>query len=197
VSGDEVDASVGVEQGDGAGPAVEDPHDLGSGSADDPGRGVPDRPAQRFGFGAGERPGQAELLEPADQGVGHADGGEPGGVGLEVAEGESVGGGVLQSADVIFDMGVGAHVTVKFDRFAGGVGLVTPVAAALGAEQALLGSGVQRFASDDQSGSRRPVRQVDQIGDLDHGCTVADLAVLADGGRPCSRPTDEPASPGP
>ena len=154
---------------------------LGSGPADDPGRGVPQGPAQRLGFGGGEGSGQAELLEPADQAVGHADDGQPGGVGVEVAEGEPAGGGVLEAADVVFDMGVGSHVTVQLDRVGpGGVGVVTPVAVALGGEQALLGSGVQRFTPDDQPGARRPVRQVDQIGDFDHRRALAHVAVLAD-----------------
>jgi hypothetical protein len=78
----------------------------------------------------------------AHQGVGEAHHGEPGPVGV----------GVLQSADVVFDMGVGPHVHVEVDGVAGGVGVVTPVAEQRRRKQGLLGAGVQWFAAHDQPG---------------------------------------------
>ena len=59
-----------------------------SGVAHDAGGGVPELPAQRLGFGVGERAGQAEQLEPADEIGGEAHHGHPGPVGVEVGERE-------------------------------------------------------------------------------------------------------------
>jgi RNA polymerase sigma-70 factor, ECF subfamily len=61
------DAGVSGDDGGGIGPAVEDAHDVTAGVADEPGGGVPEPPAQRLGFGAGEMPGEAQELEPADE----------------------------------------------------------------------------------------------------------------------------------
>ena len=94
--------------------------------------------------------------------------------------------GVLEPADVVFDMGVGSHVGVEDHRVAGGVGVVTPVAEQKRREQAGLGAGMQWFAAHDQPGPCRPAGQVDQVGDLRHRRAVADLAVLADRRRPAS-----------
>jgi hypothetical protein len=127
-SGNQGDALVGGEEFVGGGPGVEDAHDVSAGVAHDAGGCVPQAPAQRLGFGDGEWASEAEQLEPAHEGVGEADDSEPGPVGVDVGEREPVSAGVLQSADVVFDVGVGAHVHVKGDRIAGGVGVVTPVA---------------------------------------------------------------------
>src|SRR4051812_24548458 len=67
VSGDEVHALVGGEEFVGGGPAVEDAHDVAAGSTHDAGGGVPQGPAQGFGFGDGEWAGEAEQLEPAHE----------------------------------------------------------------------------------------------------------------------------------
>ena len=63
-----------------------------------------------LGSATAKGPWQAEQLEPAHEGVGEADDGEPGPVGVDVDEREAVGAGVLEAADVVFDVGVGAHV---------------------------------------------------------------------------------------
>ena len=55
-------------------------------------------------FGTGEVPGEAEELEPAHEVSSETDGGEPGPVGVEVAEGEPAQPGVLEPADVVFDV---------------------------------------------------------------------------------------------
>ena len=70
------------------GPAVEDAHDAPAGAMHEPSRGVPQSPAQRLGFGDGERAGQAEQLEPAHQGIGEAHDTEPGPDGFDVDERE-------------------------------------------------------------------------------------------------------------
>ena len=71
--------------------------------------------------------------------VGHLHDGQPGRVGVEVAQGEPVGGGLAEAADVVFDKGVGANVAVGFDGPGfGGVGVVGQLAVALRREQALL-----------------------------------------------------------
>jgi len=80
------DALVRAEHCLGAGPAVEDAHDVLSGSAHDAGWGVPQPPAQRFGFRDREWSAQAEQLEPADYVGGEADQGQPGLVGVEITE---------------------------------------------------------------------------------------------------------------
>jgi hypothetical protein len=127
-SGEGGDALVGVEHDLGAGPAVEDADDVVPGSSHDAGGGVPQLPAQRFGFGDGEGSAETEQLEPADQVGGVTDNGEPGLVGGEVTEGEPQQPRRFQPADVVLDMGVGAHVSVEDRGVAGGVGVVTPVA---------------------------------------------------------------------
>jgi len=63
-----------------------------------------------LGFGGGEGPCQAELLEPADQSVGEAREGEPRPVGGEIGEGEPLRARVSEAADVVFDVGVGARM---------------------------------------------------------------------------------------
>ena len=133
-----------------------------------------------LGSATASGPVQAEQLEPAHEGVGEADDGEPGPVGVDVDEREPVGAGVLESADVVFDVGVGAHVHVEGDGVAGGVGVVTPVAEQHRGEQGLLGAGVQRFAAHDQPGPGRPVGQIDEVGELGHRRAGTFLAVLAD-----------------
>ena len=155
-----------------------------AGVADEAGGGVPEPPAQRLGFGAGEVPGEAEELEPAHQVGGEAHGGEPGPVGVEVGEREPAQPGVLEAADVVLDVRVGAHGGVEGDGVAGLVGVVAPVAELGGGQQGLLGAGVQGFAAHDQPGAVRPVGQVDQVGELGHLGAVADLAVLAAGRVP-------------
>ena len=94
----------------------------------DPGWFVPELPAQGLGLGDEEGAGEAELLKPSDERVVEGDHGEPGPVGADVGEREPARAGILESFDVILDVGVGAHVHVESDRVAGGVGVVTPVA---------------------------------------------------------------------
>jgi hypothetical protein len=100
------------------GQPVEDPHDLTARASHDPGGGVPQAPAQGFGLGDGEGPGEAEQLEPAHEIGGVADEGEPGPVGVETAEREPQEPGRLESSDVILDLGVGAHVRLPGSRLA-------------------------------------------------------------------------------
>ena len=66
-SGDEGDALVGVEDVAGGGPVVEEADDPPSGVADDPGWGVPELPPEPLRLCRGQRPGEAEELEPADE----------------------------------------------------------------------------------------------------------------------------------
>jgi hypothetical protein len=54
-------------------------------------------------------------VEPAHEGVGEADDGGPGPVGVDVGEREPVSAGVVQSSDVSFDVGVSAPVRVMGD----------------------------------------------------------------------------------
>src|SRR5690606_3086405 len=60
------------------------------------------------------------------------------------------------------------HRPVEFGRVSVLVGVVTPEAVFQIGEEGLLGSGVERFAADDQAGAVGPVRQVDQVGDFTH-----------------------------
>jgi hypothetical protein len=73
VSGEELDARVGVEERVGGGPVVEDPHDLLAGAAYEPGRGVPKLPAQHFRFRDCEGPVEAAELEPTHEVRGERD----------------------------------------------------------------------------------------------------------------------------
>ena len=52
------------------------------------GGGVPELPAQRLGFGVGERAANAQQLEPAHEICGEAHQRHPGPVGVEVGERE-------------------------------------------------------------------------------------------------------------
>ena len=60
---------------------------------------------------------------------------------------------LLQSQDVVFDVGVGAHEAVELDGIALAVGVEAPVAELEGSEQALLGAWVQRLSSHDEAGA--------------------------------------------
>jgi hypothetical protein len=65
-------------------------------------------------------------LKPADEIGGERDDREAGPVGVEINEREPFQAGVLQTADVVFDVRVGTHVCVERDGIAGLVGVVTP-----------------------------------------------------------------------
>ena len=141
---------------------------------------MPESPAQGLGLGSGEGPGDTEQLEPAHHVGGVTDGGEPGPVGVEVAEGEPAQPGVLQAADVVFDVGVGAHGGIEGDRVAGLVGPVAPVAELGGGEQGVLGAGVEGFTAHDQPAAFGQVVVVDQVGELGHlGAGASDDADVA------------------
>ena len=154
------------------------------------GGGVPEAPAEGLGFGFGERPGEAQLLKPAHEGVGEADDREPGPVGVDVGEREAVGTGVFETADVVFDVRVGADVGIEVHGVAVVVGVVAPVAELQRREQGVLGAGVEGLASHDQPGALGPVLEVDQVGELRDVGTWSRVAVLADGRHPASGVTD-------
>ena len=88
------------------------------------GRGCATTASAASWVGAGRGPVEAEQLEPADQVGGETDQGQPGLVGVEVAEGEPFQAGRFEPADVVLDMGVGSHVGVQGDRVAGLVGVM-------------------------------------------------------------------------
>jgi hypothetical protein len=67
---------------------------------------------------------------------------------------------------VVFDVGVGAHERVEVDGVAGLVGVVAPSSGTRWRGQGLLPARAQQFAAHDQPGPLRPVRQVDQVGEL-------------------------------
>ena len=119
---------------------------------------------------AGHRasPVEAEQLEPAHQVGGQGHGHHPGGVGLEAGEGKPGEPRVLQSLDVLFDVGVGPHGGVEFDRVPVLVGVEAPVAEVEGGEEAALGSGVQRLPADDAAECHGQLVVVDQRGQLAH-----------------------------
>ena len=91
---------------------------------------------------------------------------------------------------MVFDVGVGAHLSVQLDGVAFGVGVVAPEPILEIGQQRCLGAGVFRLTADDQPGVFRPVRQVNKIGDVTDLCGQAavggfDLAaVLVDGCLP-------------
>ena len=87
--------------------------------------------------------------------------------------GNRSGAGVLQSADVVFDVGVGAHVHVEGDGVAGGVGVVTPVA-----EQQSRGTGV--CWAPGCNGSRRTISRV-PAGQSDRSTRSVSSATAAPG----------------
>ena len=93
---------------------------------------------------------ETEPLEPAHQVGADGHGHHPVAVGLEAGEGESAKSGVLQTLDVLFDMGVGPHGDIEFDRRTLRVGVEAPVTELETWEQAALCSGVERFTSNDQ-----------------------------------------------
>ena len=152
-SGDEGDAPVGVEQCGGGGPAVEDAHDASSGAVHEPGGGVPQPPAQRLGFGDGERrrsgraagtsaPGRRRSRPRRARrgwrrcrrrGSGWRRSPSVGGCGLRRGRGRACARPASTGSPV-------------------GVGVVTPVAEHRRREQGLLGAGVQRLAAHDQPG---------------------------------------------
>jgi hypothetical protein len=72
---------------------------------------------------------------------------------LEALEGEPQQTGIFERLYVVFDVGVGAHRPVEFGRVSVLVGVVTPEAVFQIGEEGLLGSGVERFAADDQAGA--------------------------------------------
>ena len=106
LSDDGVDPGVRGEQIASGWPAIGHSDDVASSAPHDARGGVPQRPAQPFWFGFGEWSGAGEVLEPADQIGTGADEVEPGAVGVQVTERESFEAGVLQSFDVVLDVGV-------------------------------------------------------------------------------------------
>ena len=86
-------------------------------------------------------------MEPADEGVGERDEGEPGPVGVEVGEGETVGAAVFEAGDVVLDSGVGAYVCVGLGGGEVVVGPVSPVSVVVGGEEGPLSAGMLGFAS--------------------------------------------------
>ena len=70
---------------------------------------------------------------------------------------EPVGAGILESADVVFDVG-SADVHVEGDGVAGDVGVVTPIAEQHRGKQALLGAWVPTARGTRSAGSRRATR---------------------------------------
>lgn len=145
---------------------------LRTGAVHHPGRGVPQRPAQRLGFGNGEGAGAAELSEPAHQSVGETHDGQPGSVGVDVGEREPTGTGVLQPFDIVLDMGVGPHVGVQVDGVTGSVGVVALVAEHRRGEQGLLRPGC--------NGSRRTISRV-PVGQPDRSTRSVSSATAAPG----------------
>ena len=149
--GDERDALIGAGERVGGGPVVKDPHDVLTSAAHDAGGCVPELPTQHFGFRDGEWPVEAVELEPAHEIGGERDDREASTVGVEIDEREPFQTRVFQTFDVVFDVGVRAHVDIEGDRVAGLVGVVTPVAELERWEQRCLRAGMQRFAPHDQS----------------------------------------------
>ena len=84
----------------------------------------------------------------------------------KAVKGNPGGAGVFESGDVLFDVGVGAHVGVEDGGVAFLVGVVAPVAPLFGGEQRLLGALVAGFAAHDQPGAWRPSGEVDGVGEL-------------------------------
>ena len=157
---------------------------MASPGADEAGGGVPQRPAEPFRRGGGEGVGAAELLEPADEVVRPTHERDPGGVGGEVVEGHAGESGGFESFDVVFDVGVGAHVRVEGDGAAGVVGPVAPVAVGVAGEQGPLRARVAGFAAHDEARPGGPVVGVDEVGEVsDRGAATA-VAVLSDGPLP-------------
>ncbi len=164
------------EQGGGVGPVVEEADDEPAAGADGAGGGVEDPPAQRLGGGPGERARQSEELEPADEVRGPTDQREPGLVGVEGPERHAAQPGVFEAGDVLFDVGVGAHVGVE-----GGGGRRSGRCSDPSSATARRGTGsagrrVAAFAAHDQAGAGRPVGEVDEPGDVGHEGVVAGLA---------------------
>jgi len=103
---------------------------------------------------------------------------------FEIREREGQEPRVLQALDVQLDMGVSAHGLIELDRLAVLVAVVTPVAELEAGEQAVLGARMQRFAAHDESGSRRPLAEVDEFGEVGHRCPFAGAPVLVNGRLP-------------
>ena len=112
---------------------------------------------QRSAFGSGTTPGpvETEQLEPSHQVGRERHQHHPGGVVLEAGERKAREPRVLQTADVLLDVGVGPHGDVEIPRIALLVGVEAPVAVLERGEEAALGTGVQRFTPDDQPGADR------------------------------------------
>ena len=83
-------------------------------------------------------------------------------VGLKAGEGHPRESGVLQSLNVLFDVGVGTHGGVQFDRACLGVGVEAPVAELETREQAPLCAWVEGLTSNDQAGPFGQLVIVDQ-----------------------------------
>ena len=78
-------------------------------------------------------------------------------------------------------MGVGAHEGVEGDGVAVLVGVEAPVAELERGEEAVLGTGVQRLAPDDEPGADGGACGPDQARELDDRRALPGLTVLADG----------------
>ena len=109
---------------------------------------------------------------------------QPVGVVFEAREGEPVETGVLQATDVLFDVGMGAHHDVELAGVSVLVGVEAPVAVLEGGEEAALGAGMERLASDDEPGAVGELRIVDERGELGDCAPVLRLPVLSEGRQP-------------
>lgn len=114
-------------------------------------------------------PVEAQELELADETSSQGDGRHPGGVGLEAGEVEPGETGVLQPADVLFDVSVSPQGDVEVPGVTVLVGRVAPLAVVESGEETPLGSGVEGLTSDDElaspwraarRGPRRPSHRI-------------------------------------
>jgi hypothetical protein len=86
----------------------------------------------------------------------------------------------FEAFDVVFDVGVSAHVGIQLDRReVGVVGVVTPVAVEGAREQGSLRTRMETFSSHDQSSPRRPISEVNEAGEFRDMGTFSDVAVGA------------------
>ena len=118
---------------------------------------MPELPSEAFGGGFGERPGEAESLEPSRQGGRQRDELGPGAVGVVVAEGHALEAGVFEPVDGVFGSGVAAVARVEFGGVSLGVGAEPAAAPEVRVEQAALRAGVAPLAAGDEPGVLGPV----------------------------------------
>src|ERR1039457_6711870 len=175
-SGDGFGAAVGAQQYVGLRPVLEDAYDALSGGANDAARCVEQAPTQCLWAGKAPIAVTAQELEPPDEVSPEHHDGHPVGVGHKAREGEAAQPRVLQPADVVLDMGMGAHYEIQLSGLALAVCVKAPVAVLEGREQAALGTGVKRLSPDDEPCSLRQRREKDERGELTDRGTVPLLA---------------------